>query len=315
MSDDPTKKRLGRGLAALIGELDAPANAKTGETAANTGKPGATSGGSGTAGLDTTRVPIERVVRNPANPRKVFAEEELTELAQSIRAHGIVQPVVVRPSRSVPGQFEIIAGERRWRAAQRAEQDTIPVVIRDVDDRLALELAIIENVQRADLNPVEEALGYQQLIDQYAYTQNDLAQVIAKSRSHVANTLRLLKLPDGVRDMISDGRLSAGHARTLVTADDPVALAQRIAREGLSVREAEALAQAAAHNTGNGAAADGSKRPREKDADTRALEKKLSDHLGLGVVITHQSRGGTITLRYKTLEQLDAICARLSRSD
>ena len=187
-------------------------------------------------------VPIEFVTANPKNPRRNFADAELTDLAQSIREHGIVQPVLVRPMRE-SGRYEIIAGERRWRAAQRAGLSQIPVIVRDVNDRTALELAIIENVQRADLDPVEEARGYQQLIDEHNYTQADLGQVIGKSRSHVANTLRLLKLPDVILDMLVDGALSAGHARTLVTATDPAGLAKRIVEDGLSVRQAEALAQ------------------------------------------------------------------------
>ena len=214
-------------------------------------------------------MPIEFLSPNPRNPRRNFAEAELADLAQSIREHGIVQPVVVRPSGEA-GRYEIIAGERRWRAAQRAGLTEIPVIVRDVNDRVALELAIIENVQRADLNPVEEALGYQQLIDEHSYTQADLGQIIGKSRSHVANTLRLLKLPDPVRDMLVDGSLSAGHARTLVTADDPAGLARRIVEGGLSVRQAEALAQQPPQN-------DNGPRPApkraDKDADTLALEK------------------------------------------
>ena len=225
MSDDLSRKRLGRGLAALIGEIEAP------ETAAP--KPA--------VGADR-KVPIEFIGPNPRNPRRSFGEAELVDLAQSIREHGVVQPVIVRPAKEA-GRFELIAGERRWRASQRAGLAEIPVIIRDVSDRVALELAIIENVQRADLNPLEEAQGYQQLVDEHDYTQADLANVIGKSRSHVANTLRLLKLPDVIRDMLSEGQLSAGHARTLVTAADPVGLAKRIIQGGLSVRQAEALAQ------------------------------------------------------------------------
>ena len=196
MNDDPSRKRLGRGLAALIGEIDRPA-------AVETEKPRLAADG---------KVPIEFVTPNPRNPRRHFGEAELTDLSQSIREHGVVQPVVVRPSPTQQGRYEIIAGERRWRAAQRAGLIELPVIVRDVNDRTALELAIIENVQRADLNPVEEALGYQQLIDEHDYSQADLGQVIGKSRSHVANTLRLLKLPDVIRDMLVDGSLSAGHA-------------------------------------------------------------------------------------------------------
>jgi ParB family chromosome partitioning protein len=293
MNEDLSRKRLGRGLAALIGDLDKP-----------------TSPAEPDAALRADRTaPIEFVSSNPRNPRRTFAEDDLEDLTQSIREHGIVQPVVVR---TMPDKrYEIIAGERRWRAAQRAGLTSVPIVIRDVTDRVALELAIIENVQRADLNAVEEAQGYQQLIDEHQYTQADLGQVIGKSRSHVANTLRLLKLPDHVRSMVTDGSLSAGHARTLVTALDPAGLARRIVDEGLSVRQAEALAQQPARvesgRTERSAAA-------EKDADTIALEKTLSDALGLKVSITHGQRGGDIKIRYSSLEQLDTICHRLQRT-
>ncbi len=291
MSEDLSRKRLGRGLAALIGELDKPA------PPAATDLPGIRADGA---------VPIELIVRNPRNPRRTFAEDELEDLTQSLREHGIVQPVVVR--RLPSGIYEIIAGERRWRAAQRAGMVSIPVVIRDVTDRVALELAIIENVQRADLNAVEEALGYQQLIDEHQYTQADLGQVIGKSRSHVANTLRLLKLPDHVRDLVASGSLSAGHARTLVTAVDPDGLAKRIVEEGLSVRQAEALAQQPVRQSKPSA-----ERAASKDADTIALEKTLSDALGLRVSITHGARGGDVKIRYSSLDQLDTICHRLQR--
>jgi len=291
MNDDPSRRRLGRGLAALIGEIDRPAQPQEVKVAAD------------------GNVPIEFLSPNPRNPRRNFAEAELTDLAQSIREHGIVQPVVVRPSAEA-GRYEIIAGERRWRAAQRAGLAKIPVIVRDVNDRVALELAIIENVQRADLNPVEEALGYQQLLEEHSYTQADLGQIIGKSRSHVANTLRLLKLPDPVRDLIVDGSLSAGHARTLVTADDPAGLAQRIIEGGLSVRQAEALAQQPPQN-------DNGPRPApkrsEKDADTTALEKMLSDASGLKVVISHKEKGGEVRISYRTLEQLDELCRRLQQ--
>ncbi len=292
MNEDPSRKRLGRGLAALIGEIDKPAPAA----------------GAARVGADG-RVPIEFVGPNPRNPRRNFADAELTDLAQSIREHGIVQPVVVRPAPTGSGRYEIIAGERRWRAAQRAGLTELPIIIRDVDDRVALELAIIENVQRADLNPVEEALGYQQLIDEHNYTQADLGQVIGKSRSHVANTLRLLKLPDGIRDMLVDGSLSAGHARTLVTAEDPVGLARRIVDDGLSVRQAEALAQEPVRAAAGNAARHG--QPVQKDADTLALEKALSDATGLKVSISHGQKGGEMKIAYRTLEQLDELCRRL----
>ncbi len=291
MAEDLSKKRLGRGLAALIGEMDKPQPAEPKAPAMADG-----------------RVPIEFVSPNPKNPRRSFGDAELADLAQSIREHGIVQPVLVRQGKE-SGRYEIIAGERRWRAAQAAGLNEIPVLVRDVDDRTALELAIIENVQRADLNPVEEALGYQQLIDEHNYSQADLGQVIGKSRSHVANTLRLLKLPNVIRDMLVDGALSAGHARTLVTASDPAALAKRIVDDGLSVRQAEALAQQPA----GGRPAKGPSTPAVKDADTLALEKMLSDVTGLTVSIGHKEKGGEVRIAYRTLEQLDDLCRRLQQ--
>lgn len=290
MNEDPSRKRLGRGLAALIGEMDKPSGSVEETVRAD------------------RRVPIEFISPNPRNPRRNFAEAELGDLAQSIREHGIVQPVVVRPA-AAEGRYEIIAGERRWRAAQRAGLTEVPVIIRDVDDKAALELAIIENVQRSDLNPIEEARGYQQLMEEHNYTQADLGQVIGKSRSHVANTLRLLKLPASVTDLIVDGSLTAGHARTLVNAADPVGLAKRIVEEGLSVRQAEALA-AAPEGT---AAKEGGSPRKEKDADTLSLEKLLSDHVGMKVTINHKEKGGEMRISYRTLEQLDELCRLLQR--
>ncbi|AZO60462.1 MAG: ParB/RepB/Spo0J family partition protein [Mesorhizobium sp.] len=292
MSEDQSRKRLGRGLAALIGEIDRPVAPEKPSAVAADGK-----------------VPIEFVSPNPKNPRRHFGDAELTDLAQSIREHGVVQPVVARPSPSQPGRYEIIAGERRWRAAQRAGLTEIPLIVRDVNDRTALELAIIENVQRADLNPVEEAQGYQQLIDEHGYTQADLGQVIGKSRSHVANTLRLLKLPDVIRDMLVDGALSAGHARTLVTAGDPAGLAKRIVEEGLSVRQAEALAQMPAGPTP--AKVRSAPSAPEKDPDTLALEKLMTDTIGMIVSIEHKAKGGTLRVDYRSLDQLDELCRRL----
>ncbi|HEY6631531.1 MAG TPA: ParB/RepB/Spo0J family partition protein [Rhizobiaceae bacterium] len=295
MNEDHSKKRLGRGLAALIGEMDRPAP--------RADKPAAQQ-----LAVADSRVPIEFVSPNPKNPRRSFAEEDLADLAQSIREHGIVQPVLVR--RKPDGKYEIIAGERRWRAAQRAGLNEIPVLVRDVDDRTALELAIIENVQRADLNPVEEALGYQQLIDEHHYTQADLGNVIGKSRSHVANTLRLLKLPEAIRGLLVDGSLSAGHARTLVTAADPAGLAKRIVDGGLSVRQAEALAQQPESGAPKARQASPAA---EKDADTLALEKLLSDVTGLSVAISHKEKGGEVRIAYRTLDQLDDLCRRLQQ--
>ncbi|MFL0691018.1 MAG: ParB/RepB/Spo0J family partition protein [Agrobacterium tumefaciens] len=290
MSEDVSKRRLGRGLAALIGEMDQPV--PVGETRQ-------------TVSADRT-VPIEFVARSPKNPRRYFDEAELQDLAGSIRQHGIVQPVVVRTMSG--DRFEIIAGERRWRAAQLAGLVEIPVIVRDVDDRTALELAIVENVQRADLNPLEEALGYEQLIAEHGYTQNDLGEIIGKSRSHVANSLRLLKLPDPVRDMLADGSLSAGHARALVSTPDPVVLAKTIAQKGLSVRDAEKLAQNHIKAQQSPAPADARE---SKDSDTIALERSLSDRLGLSVSINHKGGGGQLKINYKSLDQLEEICRLL----
>ncbi|TCT44686.1 ParB/RepB/Spo0J family partition protein [Martelella mediterranea] len=293
MSEDSSKRRLGRGLAALIGDIDKvdPVDVETVSVSP-----------------DRT-VPIEFVVRNPRNPRRHFEEEDLRDLAASVRQHGIVQPVVVRTT--AEKRFEIIAGERRWRAAQLAGLAEIPVLIRDVDDRTALEIAIVENVQRADLNPLEEANGYELLMAEHGYTQNDLGEIIGKSRSHVANSLRLLKLPDGARRMLAEGALSAGHARALISTPDPDSLAQIIVDKGLSVRDAEKLAQKAMEG---GAAKRGRSTANQKDADTLALEKSLSDRLGLSVTIDHKANGGQIRIAYSSLDQLDDVCRRLDRS-
>ncbi|PTM96059.1 ParB/RepB/Spo0J family partition protein [Mycoplana dimorpha] len=297
MSDDNSKRRLGRGLAALIGEMDRPM------VTADTPAP---------AAVNADRlVPIEFVGRNPRNPRRYFDEAELQDLAASIRQHGIVQPVVVRTIANE--RYEIIAGERRWRAAQLAGFVEIPVIVRDVDDRTALEIAIVENVQRSDLNPLEEALGYEQLIAEHGYTQNDLGEIIGKSRSHVANSLRLLKLPEPVRDMLASGTLSAGHARALVPTSDPTSLAKTIVAKGLSVRDAERLAQ---NDIKAQTDPEHGRKPvhrDEKDADTLALERTLSDSLGLDVTVNHKSGGGYLRINYKTLDQLEEICRLLER--
>ena len=292
MNDDVSKRRLGRDLAALIGEMDQPVPVEA-DRAVSADR----------------MIPIEFVSRNPRNPRRFFDDTELHDLASSIRQHGIVQPIVVRTMGR--DQYEIIAGERRWRAAQLAGLIEIPVIIRDVDDKTALEIAIVENVQRADLNPLEEALGYEQLIAEYGYTQNDLGEIIGKSRSHVANSLRLLKLPDPVRDLLAAGSLSAGHARALVSTPDPASLARTIVAKGMSVRDAEKLAQ------NNIKAQSEPQQPAlrrdQKDSDTLALERTLSDALGLEVSINHKSSGGQIKISYKSLEQLEEICRLLER--
>jgi len=295
MTDDNSKRRLGRGLAALIGEMDQIPAADIGARPA----------------VNPDRlVPIEFVGRNPRNPRRYFDESELQDLASSIRQHGIVQPVVVRTT--ADNRYEIIAGERRWRAAQLAGLIEIPVIIRDVDDRTALEIAIVENVQRSDLNPLEEAMGYELLIADHGYTQNDLGEIIGKSRSHVANSLRLLKLPEPVRDMLASGTLSAGHARALIPTSDPVALARAVVAKGMSVRDAERLAQNDIKAQGD---PNHGEMPRRdvKDADTIALERTLSDVLGLDVTVNHKGSGGHLKISYKTLEQLEEICRLLER--
>ncbi|EJC68713.1 ParB-like partition protein [Rhizobium leguminosarum bv. viciae WSM1455] len=292
MNDDVSKRRLGRGLAALIGEMDQPVPVEAERT------------------ISADRmIPIEFVSRNPRNPRRFFDDSELHDLASSIRQHGIVQPIVVRTmSRD---RYEIIAGERRWRAAQLAGLIEIPVIIRDVDDKTALEIAIVENVQRADLNALEEALGYEQLIAEYGYTQNDLGEIIGKSRSHVANSLRLLKLPDPVRDLLAAGSLSAGHARALVSTSDPAGLARTIVAKGMSVRDAEKLAQN--NIKAQSEPQQTALRRDQKDSDTLALERTLSDALGLDVAINHKASGGQIKISYKSLEQLEEICRLLER--
>ena len=288
MADDSPRKGLGRGLSALLGddETDYAALDKV------------------HAGRD---VPIEHLRANPFQPRHRFGEEDQESLVASIREHGILQPILVRRVISEgedAGSYEIIAGERRWRAAQEARLTRVPVLIRDFDDSEALEIALVENVQRVDLSPIEEAGGYQRLIDEFGHTQEALGQLIGRSRSHIANTLRLLNLPEEVRDMLGDGRLTAGHARALLGTEDPVGLARRIVRGGLNVRQAERMKR-----TGSPKAPI---EPQQKDADTLALEKNLSNALGLRVEIVHDvQKGGSVRIKYRTLEQLDEVCRRL----
>ena len=252
-------------------------------------------------------VPIAELKAGRFNPRKDFRDDELTELAESIRSKGLVQPIIVRP---IAGGYEIVAGERRWRAAQKAGLHTVPVIARDLTDKEVLELAIIENVQRADLNAIEEATGYRDLVERFAYSQEQLSEIIGKSRSHVANTLRLLKLPQAVQAMVQEGRLTAGHARALVGRDDAEALARRILDEDLNVRQVEALVQdgaAAATDTSGGG-----RSVREKDADTRAFEKELSSVLGLKVEIKRGSgESGNLVIKFGNFDQLDYIRMRL----
>lgn len=296
MSRAPEKRGLGRGLSALLGDVDL-AGMETRDAAPRSGRV-------------PMVLPVEQIRSNPNQPRRNFAERELNELADSIRQRGIIQPLVVRPDPGHAGDYQIVAGERRWRAAQRAQLHEVPVVIRDVDDRTVLEIAIIENVQRADLNAVEEAAGYAQLIERFSYTQEALAEIVGKSRSHVANTLRLLGLPDEVQDYLRAGRLTPGHARALIGAPDPVALAREAVRKGLTVRQVEDLARRVSRP-------DSARRSRtgtqQKDADTRLLEGDLSAALKMAVSIKHVGDGtGELTIRYRSLEDLDRLCQRLS---
>jgi ParB family chromosome partitioning protein len=289
---EEAKSRLGRGLAALIGDV-----------------------GDETTALERTRsqrrVPIEFVRPNPRNPRRMFADVELDELAASIKERGIIQPILVRTVRGQADAYEIIAGERRWRAAQRAGLHDVPVVLLEVSDREALELAIIENVQRTDLNPLEEAMGYQALSDEFGYAQEEIAKIVGKSRVHVSNTVRLLKLSDTVKAHINAGRLTAGHARMLIGQPNAEALAEEIIRRGLNVRQVEARAR----EDGRKRAARLGGAPAPKDADTAALQKRLSDALGLAVTIDHRANGaGVLRIRYRTLEQLDDLVRRLDRA-
>ena len=296
VEEGPGKNRLGRGLAALIGD---DAAISLGDTTAPTPR-------------GVKEVPIEFLHAHPFQPRQVFRAGDLDDLTESVREKGILQPIVVRPSPGGgPNDYEIVAGERRWRAAQAAQLHQVPIIVKELNDNESLEIAIIENVQRADLNSVEEAAGYQRLADQFAYTQEQISKMIGKSRSHVANTLRLLTLPKSVQDLVSDGSLSAGHARPLIGHEKAEALAKEIVAKGLSVREAEALTRKPSSKPSSTRSA---RMPQTKDADTAALEKNITDALGLSVSISHKGdKGGSVTVDYKTLEQLDEICRRLSR--
>jgi len=283
------RRGLGRGLSALLGEVGEVAHA--------------------VEPADGVReIPIELIHANPDQPRRRFEPADLEELSQSIHDKGVLQPILVRPS-ARDGQFEIIAGERRWRAAQMAAQKTMPALVRTLDDAHAYEVAIVENVQRADLNPLEEALAYSALVERFGHTQEQVARVVGKSRSHVANSLRLNQLPEAVRGYVIDGRLSAGHARALLTAENAGALADRAVAQGLSVREVEALAKGG--DEGRVKKASGPRKA--KDADTEALEADLEDALGLSVDIADRGGAGEVKIRYATLEQLDEICRRLTR--
>ncbi|MFT3728575.1 MAG: ParB/RepB/Spo0J family partition protein [Terricaulis sp.] len=344
MSEFARPRGLGRGLSALLGEpvkteapkpaapapaeplrpIDPPRNvfelpvttvapqpaapAPAAIPAPPAATPAASAPTQAAAGSDGPRsIPIDLVQRNPQQPRRHFDEGDLAELSGSIKTHGVLQPILVRPIAG--GKFEIVAGERRWRAAQRAGLHAIPAVVREFDEVEVLEIAIVENVQRTDLNPIEEAQGFQALIDRFGRTQQDIADAVGKSRPHIANMLRLLSLPDDLQEMVRDGRLSSGHARAILTAPDPRGLAQRAISEGLNVREIERLAQQAKdekHGPRASVAA-----AEAKSADTRALEESLSAALGLIVTISDKAGAGEVKISYKTLEQLDDVIRRL----
>jgi len=294
MSEASGRRGLGRGLSALLGEADAPADAA--QQVADAG--------------GVRDVPIELLRRNPDQPRRTFSDAELEELAHSIREKGVLQPLLVRPAPGAPGEFQIVAGERRWRASQQAGLRALPVVIRaDLDDLDVLEIGIIENVQREDLKPLEEAQAYKALIERFGRTQEDVAKTVGKSRSHVANTLRLLALPDGVLSLLDEGRLTAGHARAIANAPDAERIARLIVDKDLSVREAESMAREA-HRPAR--APETKSALTSKHADTQALEQDLSETLGLVVQISDKNGRGDVKISYRTLEQLDAICRLLS---
>lgn len=285
--------RLGRGLAALMGDVGEESSA-----AETSRKP--------------RRAAIENLRPNPRNPRRLFTDAELDELAESIRERGIIQPIVVRALQS--DMFEIIAGERRWRAAQRAGLHDVPIAVVDANDAQSLEYAIIENVQRADLNPIEEASGYLALMDDFNRTQEDVARIVGKSRPHIANTMRLLKLSEPVKHLVRTGKISAGHARLLVGQPNAEAIAHEIIEKGWSVRDLEAdmRKDVAAQVRDMRREAKGFTIGVTKDADTRALERRLSDALGLEVSVDHRGEGGTLRIKYRDLDQLDAVLKKLS---
>ncbi|MEC8414923.1 MAG: ParB/RepB/Spo0J family partition protein [Pseudomonadota bacterium] len=306
------KRGLGRGLSALIGDVDvglsADAKAHTKDKSKKTSTP--SSGESSSQGL--RNLGVEKLVPGKFQPRREFDKEALKELANSIREKGILQPILARPNPDggAKSPYEIVAGERRWRAAQIAQLHDVPVIVRDMTDNEALQIGIIENVQRSDLNPIEEAEGFQRLIDEFSYTQEVLAKTLGKSRSHIANTLRLVGATNKVREYLVAGQLSAGHARALLGHPNADRLASDIVKQGLSVRDVEKLVADKKPSKGGSK----SKKPAEKDTDTRALEKSIADNLGLSVAIQHEKYGGHVRVSYKTLEQLDEVVRRLMAS-
>lgn len=287
------RRGLGRGLSALMADVEAQPEVA------------ATDGASRKA---ETTIDIALIQPNPDQPRRTFPEEALDELASSIREKGIIQPLILRRNPRDPGGYEIVAGERRWRAAQRARLHEVPAIVRELNDTEVLELAIIENIQRSDLNAVDEASAFKQLMDRFGHTQEQLAEALGKSRSHIANMLRLLNLPQPVLDLVAAGQLSMGHARAILTSTDPEELAQHVVKNGLSVRETEKLAK------GTVKSAPSERVTPMKDADTRQIEKDLSAALGMKITIDHAAGGerGVLTVTYKDLEQLDEVCRRLS---
>jgi ParB family transcriptional regulator, chromosome partitioning protein len=289
---DKTGSRLGRGLASLIGDV--------GGEVAKPERP-----------RNNRKMPIEFIKPNPRNPRRTFSDAELGELADSVRQHGVIQPIVVRPVKGSQDRYEIIAGERRWRAAQLAGLHEVPIVPIEVNDSDALEIMIIENVQREDLNAMEEAQGYHALATEYKRSQEDIAKEVGKSRSHVANMMRLTKLPAEVQTLISDGKLSAGHARALIGLPDPLTAAKRIVEEGLNVRQTEALAHEEGVPERKPQKARAGSNGKTKDPDTISLEKRVSDALGLAVSVSHRDPGGSVQISYRNLEQLDEVMRRL----
>jgi ParB family transcriptional regulator, chromosome partitioning protein len=304
--DKPLRKKmgLGRGLDALLGDV---ALGRSAERVAS----GGASGGSAIAGEGYTAISISDIHPNPAQPRRHFSEDSLDELAQSLKRHGLIQPILVRPHEQ---GYQIVAGERRWRAAQRAQLHQVKAIIRDLSDEETLEIALIENIQRQDLNPIEEAEAYKKLCTDFGHSQNELAAIVEKSRSHVANMMRLLELPTLVRELVIEGKLSMGHARALLSSDDAVRLAAVVVKQKLSVRQTEALVKKANAGTraqsGNAPRAAGA----ANDADIRAVETHLGDLLGLKVRIVQQSAGGAgaVTFEYRSLDQLDMLCQRLT---
>ncbi|WP_208347140.1 ParB/RepB/Spo0J family partition protein [Pseudaestuariivita rosea] len=293
MSSNKGKNRgLGRGLSALMSDI-------VPDDAAETGK----------SKVADTVIPIENIAANPDQPRRTFDQSDLDDLAASIKHRGIIQPIIVRSAPAGAGaKYQIIAGERRWRAAQIAQLHEVPVIIREFSDVEVLEIAIIENIQRADLNPLEEAQGYRQLMDRFGHTQEQLADAMGKSRSYIANLLRLMSLPEDVQLLVREGKLSAGHARALITSDNPSVLAKQVVANQLSVRETEKLAKSESKSTKQKIV------PPAKDADTRALEGDLSANLGMRVSISHNDgqENGHLTIKYKSLEQLDDLCRKLA---